>query len=233
MAGEIAQQFAGLPIEDLIVQPLVGMAKGQAQLNDVTWKYISDVAFEDILSDVAYTEEDYNKKLCSKEQIGKFKPTGKKKTRSLDVQLNRYVTNPEDGSQDLQVITSMIPMLPLVPLPSLAIKTADINFTMEIKTTEMTKSSDDHEASIQASAEGGFWGMKYSVAMQGKIATHKENTRSTDNSAKYEVKIHAEQMPITEGMNKLNDMLNLMIEPSGQPGQGGTASLANNDWKRK
>ena len=69
MAGEIAQQFAGLPIEDLIVQPLVGMAKGQAQLNDVTWKYISDVAFEDVLSDVKYTEEDFNKKLCSKEQI--------------------------------------------------------------------------------------------------------------------------------------------------------------------
>jgi len=221
MAGEIAQQFAGLPIEDLIVQPLVGMAKGQAQLNDVTWKYISDVAFEDVLSTTEkYTAADG----VATELIGKFKPTGKKKTRSLDVQLNRYVTNPETGEQELQVITSMIPMLPLVPLPSLAIMSADINFTMEVKTTEMTKTSDDHEASIQASAEGGFWGMKYSVAMQGKIATHKENTRSTDNSAKYEVRIHAEQMPITEGMNKLNDMLNLMIEPSVQPGQGGTQS---------
>ena len=226
MAGEIAQQFAGLPIEDLIVQPLVGMAKGQAQLNDVTWKYISDVAFEDILSET-------EKYPAGHPRAGEFKPTGKKKTRSLDVQLNRYVTNPDTGKQELQVITSMIPMLPLVPLPSLAIKTADINFTMEVKTTEMTKSSDDAEASIQASAEGGFWGMKYSVAMQGKIATHKENTRSTDNSAKYEVKIHAEQMPVTEGMNKLNDMLNLMIEPSVQPGQGGTASLVNNDWTKK
>ena len=45
MAGEIAQQFAGLPIEELIVLPLVGLAKGQAQFNDVTCKYISDVAF--------------------------------------------------------------------------------------------------------------------------------------------------------------------------------------------
>ena len=41
----IADQFAGLPIEDLIVAPLTGMAKGQAKLNDVTWKYISEVAF--------------------------------------------------------------------------------------------------------------------------------------------------------------------------------------------
>ena len=43
--ADIAQQFAGLPIEDLIVSPIVGMAKGQAKLNDVTWKYISEVAF--------------------------------------------------------------------------------------------------------------------------------------------------------------------------------------------
>ena len=210
MQGEIAKQFAGLPIEDLIVQPLVGMAKGQAQLNDVTWKYISDVAFEDEMIDKGKKDGNGNVIL---------EPSGKKKTRSLDVKINRYVTNPDSGIQELQVINSMIPMLPLVPLPTLAIKTADINFTMEVKSTEMSKSSDDAEASIQASAEGGFWGMKYSVSMQGKIATHKENTRSTDNSAKYEVKIHAEQMPVTEGMNKLNDMLNLMIEPSVQPVQ--------------
>ena len=209
MASDISAQFTGLPIEDLIVSPIVGMAKGQAKLNDVTWKYISEVAFV------------------------KDEKTGKTSARSLDVEMQRVMTDPDTGKQEVKTLYSKVPMLPLVPLPSLAIKTADINFTMEVKTTEMTKSSDDAEASIQASAEGGFWGMKYSVAMQGKIATHKENTRSTDNSAKYEVKIHAEQMPVTEGMNKLNDMLNLMIEPSVQPGQGGTASLANNDWTKK
>ena len=45
MANDISLLFSGLPIEDLIVSPLVGMAKGQAQLNDVTWRYISEVAF--------------------------------------------------------------------------------------------------------------------------------------------------------------------------------------------
>ena len=43
--GNIADQFRGLPIEDLIVGPLVGMAKGQAKLNEVTWQYINEVAF--------------------------------------------------------------------------------------------------------------------------------------------------------------------------------------------
>lgn len=187
--ADIAQQFAGLPIEDLIVSPIIGMAKGQAKLNDVTWRYISEVAF--------VTDKD-----------------GKTSARSLDVQMNRVVTDGTTGEQTIQTLYSKVPMLPLVPLPSLAITSADIEFTMEVKTSEVDKSSTDTESSIQASASGGFWGMKYSVSMAGKVSTHKENTRSTDNSAKYNVKVHAEQLPATEGMLKLSDYLTQMLEPS-------------------
>jgi len=187
--ADITSQFSGLPIEDLIVSPLVGMAKGQAQLNDVTWRYISEVAF-------------------TKDKDGNTT------ARSLDVQMNRVMTDPTDGKQTLQKIYTQVPMLPLVPLPSLAITSADIEFTMEIKTSEVDKSSTDTEGSFQASASGGFWGMKYSVSMAGKVATHKENTRSTDNSAKYNVKVHAEQLPATEGMLRLSDYLTQMLEPS-------------------
>jgi len=189
MANDIASQFSGLPIEDLIVSPLVGMAKGQAQLNDVTWRYISEVAFT----------KDKN---------------GNTTARSLDVEMNRVVTDGATGEQTLQKLYSKVPMLPLVPIPSLAITSADIEFTMEIKTSEVDKSSTDTEGSFQASASGGFWGMKYSVSMAGKVATHKENTRSTDNSAKYNVKVHAEQLPATEGMLRLSDYLTQMLEPS-------------------
>ena len=189
MADNIAQQFAGLPIEDLIVSPIVGMAKGQAKLNDVTWKYISEVAF--------VTDKD-----------------GKTSARSLDVEMNRVVTDGATGEQTVQTLYSKVPMLPLVPLPSLAITSADIEFTMEVKTSEVDKSSTDTETSASVSASGGFWGMKYSVSMAGKVSTHKENTRSTDNSAKYNVKVHAEQLPATEGMLKLSDYLTQMLEPS-------------------
>ena len=187
--ADIAQQFAGLPIEDLIVSPIIGMAKGQAKLNDVTWRYISEVAF--------VTDKD-----------------GKTSARSLDVQMNRVVTDGTTGEQTIQTLYSKVPMLPLVPLPSLAITSADIEFTMEVKTSEVDKSSTDTETSASVSASGGFWGMKYSVSMAGKVSTHKENTRSTDNSAKYNVKVHAEQLPATEGMLKLSDYLTQMLEPS-------------------
>ena len=188
MAG-IADNFVGLPIEDLIVSPIVGMAKGQAKLNEVTWRYISEVAFE--------KDKD-----------------GKTTARSLDVEMNRVVTNGETGEQEIQKVYSKVPMLPLVPLPSLAITSADISFTMEVKTSETSKDSSDNETSYEASASGGWWGMKFSASVAGKVATHKENTRSTDNSAKYEVKVHAEQLPPTEGMLKLSDYLTQMLEPS-------------------
>jgi hypothetical protein len=189
MAADISAQFTGLPIEDLIVSPIVGMAKGQAKLNDVTWKYINEVAFQ--------TDKD-----------------GNTTARSLDVQMQRVMTDPTDGTQSVKTLYSKVAMLPLVPLPALAITSADIAFTMEVKTSEVDKTSEDKSGSFSASATGGFWGMKYSVNMSGSVATHKENTRSTDNSAKYEVKVHAEQLPPTEGMLKLSDYLTQMLEPT-------------------
>ena len=190
----IADQFRGLPIEDLIVSPLIGMAKGQAKLNDVTWKYINEVAFEDAKEKSADGVQ-------------------RSVSRNIDLELNRYVANPDTGKLELQQIHSKIPMLPLVPIPALAITKADINFTMEVKQSSQSKSSTNTKSSIDVSASGGFWGQKYSVAVHGEVATARENTRSTDNSAKYEVNVHAEQLPPTEGMMKLSDMLNTLMDP--------------------
>ena len=191
MAG-IADQFAGLPIEDLIVSPMIGMAKGQAKLNEVTWDYINEVAF--------VKDKD-----------------GKATARALDVEMNRVMTDGTTGEQSLQKIYSKVPMLPLVPLPSLAITKADINFTMEVKSSDMSKSSTD--ASVSSTVSGGYkgWGFSAKFSVTGKVATHKENTRSTDNSAKYEVAVHAEQLPPTEGMLKLSDYLTEMLEPIAIP----------------
>ena len=189
MAG-IADQFVGLPIEDLIVSPMIGMAKGQAKLNEVTWDYINEVAFV------------------------KDKDSGKATARSLDVEMNRVMTDGTTGEQSLQKIYSKVPMLPLVPLPTLAVTSADVDFTMEVNESTLSKNTSDSSFETSVQASGGFWGVKFKASMTGKVATHKENTRKTDNSAKYNVKVHAEQLPQTEGMGKLNDMLHMMMEPT-------------------
>lgn len=197
----VADQFRGLPIEELIVSPLVGISKGQAKLNDVTWNYINQIGFK---------------------QDEKTKATV---PNSIDIQINRYVKVEGQAQPQLQTMKSMVPLLPLIPLPALAVTKADINFTMEVKQQSMEKSSTDTKSSVDASVSyNSWWGLKVSAKMHGEVATHKENTRSTDNSAKYEVKVHAEQLPPTEGMLKLSDALITMMDPQVVDATGSTGT---------
>ena len=46
-----------------------------------------------------------------------------------------------------------------------------------------------------------------SVSVNGKVTTAKENTRSTNQTAKYNVTVNAKQQPPTEGLSKLMDLL--------------------------
>ncbi len=190
MANSIADNFKGLPIEDLIVSPLVGMAKGQAKLNDVTWKYINEVGFT--------TDKD-----------------GNTVPRSLDVQINRYVQVAGQPEPQLQSMKSMVPLLPLIPIPALAITQADIEFTMEIQQSDSSTDTSSSEVDTSVDVKyKSWWGLSVSANVTGKVATSKENTRKTDNTAKYDVKVHAEQLPPTEGMLKLSDYLTQMLEPT-------------------
>lgn len=197
----VADQFRGLPIEDLIVSPLVGMAKGQAKLNDVTWKYINQVGFEQ-------------------------KGEGDKATivpRSIDIQINRYVKVAGESAPQLQTMKSMVPLLPLIPLPALAITSADIEFTMEVQQSETSNTSKDTEMDSSVDVKyKSWWGLSVQAHVGGKVSTHSDNTRKTDNSAKYDVKVHAEQLPPTEGMLKLSDALITMMDPQVVDATGGS-----------
>ena len=122
---------------------------------------------------------------------------------------------------------SMVPLLPLIPLPALAITQADIEFTMEVQQSD--SSTDTSSSEVDTSVEAKYkswWGLSVSATVTGKVASSKENTRKTDNTAKYDVKVHAEQLPPTEGMLKLSDALITMMDPvvignSGTDNSGG------------
>ena len=51
------------------------------------------------------------------------------------------------------------------------------------------------------------------VLISGSISNHRETTRSSDTSAKYNVKVHAAQMEPPETLSRLLDLLNQTVEP--------------------
>jgi hypothetical protein len=66
-------------------------------------------------------------------------------------------------------------------------------------------------ASLDASVNWGVFSAK--VHIQGSVATHKENTRTSDNSAKYSVAVHAEDKGMPEGLARVLDILQSAAAP--------------------
>ncbi|WNC69964.1 DUF2589 domain-containing protein [Thalassotalea nanhaiensis] len=132
----------------------------------------------------------------------------KQVARTLNFDLTRPV---DDGTTPLQTqtITINAPLLGLVPIPALLIESVTVDFTMEVKSS--TQDTAKSSSSLDASASGGFFGVSFSV--KGSVATSRENTRSTDNSAKYNVNVIARQQQPQEGMSKMMDLLASAVDP--------------------
>ncbi len=139
------------------------------------------------------------------QQIG-FKDN---KTQTIDFDLERPV---DDGSGTIksETVSVKAPLLGLVPIPALLIDLVTVDFSMEVKQTTSSKTSTTAEIDMTAKVN---YGLFFSASVQGKISTNRENTRSTDNTAKYNVHVQARQQPAAEGLSKLMDLLSSATEP--------------------
>lgn len=187
----ISAELSSIPMEHLISAPLTASIKAQRQLG------VEMINFVNML---AYGTE------------GTTGNAGNQEIMTLPMSLERPVTH-DDGAISSNTVTVAPPILGLVPVPALLIESVDINFSMEIHTVDASKSSSSKEVGGKAAASGGFGPYKASVEVTGKMSSQRENTRSTDKTAKYDVTVHAAHQPPTEGMSKLMDLLASTVEP--------------------
>lgn len=134
---------------------------------------------------------------------------GDSKTRLLEFDLQRPVKN-IDGSMGTNTVAVKAPLLGLVTTPNLLIEDVHIDFQMEVTMAEASKEKTDTEASAKASYKGWFG---FSAEVQGKVSSSRETTRSTNQTAKYQVSINARQQRPSEGMSKLMDLFASCVEP--------------------
>ncbi len=128
---------------------------------------------------------------------------GNAETRCLEFDLKRPVA--ESGDIGMQEVHVKAPFLGLVPIPSLLIDDVDINFQMEVTDASTSKNTEN------ADVTPNWFGTHVNV--QGKVVTSRENTRSTEQTAKYQVSVSASQEQQTEGLSKLMDIMESCIEP--------------------
>ncbi|MDR1429427.1 MAG: DUF2589 domain-containing protein, partial [Spirochaetaceae bacterium] len=74
-----------------------------------------------------------------------------------------------------------------------------VAFTMEVHITDSLKTED--KKSVETKASFSWW--EFSSSIQGSVSSDTTHTRTTDNSAKYELHLRAAQQAPSEGMAKL------------------------------
>ena len=199
--------FVGLPIEDLIVAPIIGAAKGQRALANETLSFVNDLAF-----------------------TGKDNKDGSKQANIIEVGLDRLTNSQTTGEVKNVNQKIQMPVISLVNIPNFAMDTMEIDFVMNVSQTDTdtNKSSSDTTTENDLTATGGAsWGPAHFSAtathnVTGHVASSKTNVRKTDFNAKYEVHATAKQLPPAEGMAKFTQIMASVIEPINTTSEAGT-----------
>ncbi len=166
----IAQNFQGLPMNELIAAPLIAASDAQQKLADTTLNFISKM----------------------------FDENNKAKT----IEFNHTTLN--GGEVKIQA-----PLISIVNVPSLSVKTVDVEFSMEVKDQEVNKTSLATDTKVESSYKA--WFSPFSVNMTCNVSTRSSNERTSDKSAKYDVKLHAEDAGPPEGLSRLLDIFESCI----------------------
>lgn len=132
-----------------------------------------------------------------------------KTTRILEFELERPVVQDGVVSSENNKVKVKAPFIGLVPIPSLLIDKVDVDFQMEVTETNSSTDRTNTEASTDISSK--WFGVN--VGISGKVSSSRENTRSSDQTAKYQVHVSASQQMPTEGLSKLMDVMASCIEP--------------------
>lgn len=188
MAEEIKNQFNGLDMASLIGGPLKAVCDAQMMMAASTVNFINEV--------------------------GITKVDGKDVIRTTSFSFERGILGEDGQSAGKETVSMNVPILSIVKIPSLCIDDVGITFDMEVKSSESSESSSDKSGSLDASAKLKLGPFSMNVSIKGSVSCHEKNTRSTDNSAKYHVSIHAKDTGMPEGLARMLDILSTASTPT-------------------
>lgn len=190
MADELVKmgdQFGGLDMASLIGGPLRAACDAQAMLASSTANFIQSVGMEKV-------GESY-------------------KVRTTNFSFTRAKGDAEEGGGGTEEVEMKVPLLSIVNVPNLQVDNVDITFDMEVKSAVASETKDNKEGSIDVNTGAKFGAFHMDVNIKGSVSSSQSNTRSSDNSAKYHVEVHAKQADAPEGLSRMLDMLATACTP--------------------
>lgn len=195
----MAQQFSGLPVKSLIAAPLSAAANANGMMAREQTQFMLSTCFDNTGTDDAPKLEPIMIKFTS--------------TRSV---IDQQGNNKGNASIDFE-----LPLLTLIPLNSLAVDDVKVHFEMEVKSSQSTdhETSSDEETSAKGSFTAKYNAGLFSVKVHGSVSSSSKTTSSTkehyeaSNKAKYEIDVHAGQLPLPQGVTTIIDAFTKNIAP--------------------
>lgn len=203
MANELvnmSSQFKGLPMGELIGGPLNAACDAQIALASATANFIKVVGF---LPPDGGNKEGANAVGAVRTAVFKF-------DRPIEKAGDKVIPGVPNATETVEI---EVPLLALVKIPNLSIDTVDVTFDMEVKSSFSTHEASDMEAGGEGTAKVGWGPFSVSVKVHGSVSSHKENTRTSDNSAKYHVSVQAKDAGTPEGLARVLDILQTAAVP--------------------
>ena len=195
--ANISDQFKGLPIGELIANRLIAAAQAQGKLAGITEQFIEEIGLEKGDGD----------SLKARTVDFDYDAIVEKKTVENGVETTSTVAEPR---------TMKVPLLAIVNTPNLSVKDVTIDFDMKVQASSLHK--DSTEAKVSTSASYKAWWSPVKASMTASVASKSENTRKTDNSARYTVHCQARDDGAPEGLMKVLDILGENIKPTPKGG---------------
>ena len=183
-------EFAGLPINDLIGNPLVAIARAQSMMAKEQLRSLLDSCFTFI--------------------DGVYEPV------LLRMTVTRTVIEPAikplDPPEIIQVTTYFyLPMITIFPINSLGIENAEIDFGVEITSQYRT----DTDKNLKNTNQSHFY-EKSGAGISGKISNMPAGNGQgdTDNPYSLRISVEASSMPLSKGLLEIINIYSTSIQTS-------------------
>ena len=193
------QDLKSLPLQDIIGAPVSAIVQAETQASRTALQFIEKVGFVK----AADAPEDAS---------------------ALDVGSLRMVefgyTKPDENGDPADFV-ARIPLLALFPIPGIRVKLAKIAFTAKITDvyTETTNETETGDTSGTTPADGtdpSFLNAP-TVNFRGSLVSNTSTTNNTTSSYDLNIQLELEQTPLSPGMAKLLNMLDLAISETRKP----------------
>jgi len=160
----------------IVGAPILALVQGQAQAAQTTAEFIESVGFK---KDPANTDPD---------SLGDL--------RMLSFQ---YTSTEDDGSTQLRTIS--VPLLSIVPIPSLEIQEAEIDFSVKIADT-YTSTASNSVSSSESTTTDQFLSNRR-TQLRGGVSNRNKTSQNQQNAAQIDMKVKLGQADITTGLEFL------------------------------